>query len=239
LIAASGKVAVIDNPQDATSPKGSASNKYLTVVDDAGKIIKQKVSVSAAAWSKTGKYLAVSLTEAKAGEVLDASLKRVAYIPQGNFLNPVWVDDNTLLYASSDQLWSYSLKSQTANLIANMPLGASISELDLSAEGVYAYLQTINSNNISSIVRVGLKNQVIPSVVSQLQNILPLSLDQCYVYMVNFTAPTVLVDPALAVEPPSLCVDAARSVLQQDGINLSGVNVQLAPKETVNNEPQS
>lgn len=227
LIAANGKVAVVNAPGDGSI---NAPAPYTVVVDDSGKSFKKTVAIEGAAvWSPDGKKM-VSIKDPAAGfDILDSSLKVVASIP-GNATNGLaWIDNDNLAYGDQG-LWTYSVKSGRANLIANMPLAAGVSSVALSSNGAYLYVTTTDNDNNAAVRRVGLRGQNVPKYVYNLQNILPITTNEYTLSLVNFTHPTVIVQ-SYPGSPPTYLQDASTD-LQQRGFNLSQIGVQ--PGASVN-----
>jgi hypothetical protein len=216
-----GKLAVVDGA-DANSTE-KASTPDLTVVSSAGTITK-KIGTFLASWSPDSNYLVIS--SSSGAQVLDNSLKTVLLIPKNNINNVRWIDNQSFLFSINDQLWSYNLAGQKAQLIANMPLGATITEVSISAERNYAYL-SVQFNNGNQLKRVGLKNQTVSHIISQLQDILPLTLDQCTLSLVNFSHPTVLVQSSTGPAQRN-CDQTVRTELGADGFDLNSLQINFA-----------
>jgi hypothetical protein len=229
LVAGLDKVALVNigDVQNGNGGKGVVISPSITVVTIAGKVVKMTLTLSAAAWSQHGTYLAVAT--GAAGEVLDGSLHQIATIPQRNFKNLTWLDDNTLFYSVQDQLWSYDLLSQSSRLITNMPLGDSIQEIAISTDKAYVYLATADTNKNITVRRVGLKDQKVPDFIYQLQDILPQEVTNpgYEMRLYNFAGkPTVTVIPNDGPHstPP---LQSAMQTLQGEGFDLSKLQFEL------------
>jgi len=203
----------------------SGSPASLVTIDGSGKQLDAQQSTFINAWSSWSlhdKYIVVS--GASTGEILNASLKQVATIPQGNFTNPVWLNDNTLFYSINDQLWSYSVQTQRSQIIANMPNGEQIQELTVSTDGAYIYLVTSDSDGDQAIRRVGLQGQQVSNIVYQLQDFLliPPVPGAGYSFgLINFSGEPAIQVLVYAGSNSATSLQAAQQVLQQDGFNLS------------------
>jgi outer membrane protein assembly factor BamB len=145
LVAANGRVAVIDSQE--VKNKGKQKETILILIDESGSVKVNNEEAYVAAWSPSGKYLAISSDTGS--KILDGSLRKVATVPAGNINSPVWLDDGTLLYGTADKLWMYKLNSMKAEVLAAMPEGGNISELTVSANKSYVYLTASNSRNDS------------------------------------------------------------------------------------------
>ena len=223
-LAASSKGVAVISSQLAESSKNYKT--FVTFIGDAGNIIQKNIiAYDNSSWSPSGQYL-VSAGNLEYG-IFNSSLERVADIPNQAISNPVWLDNYRLIYSVKDQLWQYDIGTSAAKLIANMPLGGDISQIAISDGGEYVYLSVAGINGASgSIKRVGLKGQSVPSIVYQLQDILPKNLEDCTISLVNFTAPAVLVSSS-SPDLSQLCIKAASDELSQDGFNLN--QLQLIP----------
>lgn len=219
LAAQNGSLAVVEELEG----NSGQDNSRITIIAGGEVSVKQTGSF-VAAWSQNGRYLAISGRDG--GEVIDVKAKHVAALPHPNLSSPVWLDENTLVYAVSDQLWSYNIQTQQGRLVANMPLGAPISGAALTADKSYLYLsvRSITDGSRTKIKRVGLKGQAVDKAVYQLQDMTPQSVDLCFLDLVNFTKPTVTVSPGTPA-----CLQAAQTKLQQSGFNLSALNINPAP----------
>lgn len=215
LIAGAGGVTVIaDSDQEDST---NSTQPTITNVSKLGKTISRKGGTLIASWSPSGKYLVIS--GSSGAEILSDTLQRVAIIPQNNIGTARWLSDSTLFYAINDELWSYSSDTQKSQLVSNMPLGATISEISISSNKAYVYLVT-HSQSSYQLKRVGLNGQVVSKLVYQLQDIMPLTIDQCKLSLINFTSPTILVDSSVG-SAQKLCNQPVKNELQKDGFDLS------------------
>jgi len=224
LAAANGKVAVI---KAATDGGKNVTAPYVVVVNDSGKSHEKGVELdNSAVWSPNGSYLA------SVGEdglmVFNSSLGTVATIANGTDNGLAWLDNTTLAYGGGG-LSTFNLTTGRASLLANMPLDEGVSAITLSDNGAYLYLNAVDSNGNLQIKRVGLRGQNIPQTVYNLQDILPDNLSDFSLSLVNFAGlPTVLVQPYPDASSQNLQQEAA-TTLQQDGFNLSQLNLEIAP----------
>jgi len=219
LAAQNGSLAVVEELEG----NSGQDNSRIAIV--AGGAVSVKPTGSfVAAWSPSGRYLAISGRDG--GEVIDAKAKRVAALPHPNLSSPAWLDESTVVYAVSDQLWSYDIQTQQGRLLANMPLGGAISGMALTADKSYLYLtvRSITDGSRTEIKRVGLKGQTIDKTVYRLQDVTPQNVGLCFLDLVNFTKPTVTVSPGTPA-----CMQTAQTKLQQSGFNLSALNLASAP----------
>jgi hypothetical protein len=126
-----------------------------------------------------------------------------------------------MFYSVNDQLWQYDLLKQRAQLIANMPLGGVISGGAITPDQNYIYLSVGGGSSANlSIRRVGLKGQAVPKFVYQLQSIIPRSIGQCSLNLVNFSHTSVTFTPASPA-----CQQAAAAELRQDGFDVGQLSL--------------
>jgi hypothetical protein len=225
IVAGLNKVAVADEVIQSTS----TVDPLLAVISTSGKTIKKGESAGKLFWSPGGKYL-IS-TDEDSAKIYNDSLNLVGTIASKTFVEQVaWVNDNMLFYTSNDQVWSYDITSNKAQLTANMPLADSITELTINPDKSYIYLVTHNNSGDNyAIRRVGLQNQQVQNFLYQLQDILPRTLNNSTLSLVNFgQPPTVVVTPFPDSDASSQAIlQEGQTELQQDGFDLSKLRIQL------------
>jgi hypothetical protein len=204
--------------------EGNGQDNSRISIISGGQVSVKKTGSFVAAWSPGGDYLVISGQEG--GEVIDVKSKHVATLPHPNLSSPIWLDDNSLVYGVSDQLWSYDIQTQQGRLIANMPLGATISGVSLTPDKSFLYLtaRSITDGSRAQIKRVGLKGQSVDKTVYLLQNIMPQNVNSCFLDLINFTKPTVTVLPGTPA-----CLQTAQTKLQQSGFNPGTLTIVTAP----------
>jgi hypothetical protein len=217
LIAGPNNVALLNTGYSGGTPS-------LTALNALGKQTAVSLSSFANAWSNWSqhdKYLAVS--SGPSGEIFDASLHKVAVIPQANFSSAVWLDDNTLFYGINDQLWAYDMRAGSSRLVASMPFGEQIREITVSADGSYVYLTSSDANSNITIRRVPLDGQKVPAIVYQLQDILPLSNSSggYALGLFNFSGTPAVDVVASDGSNQQTVLQAAMQQLQSSGFDLS------------------
>ncbi len=232
LAAGVNKVVVAD---EVVGQSVNTPSPVLAVVDTSGSVIKKNEAgeIVKLALSPSGQYL-VSVNKSYVS-VYDSSLNQIAIVPNSSSVGYItWLDNNKFLYTSGNELWSYDLNNQSAELQANMPFFASsITGLSLSGDRSYVYL-TANGpsfDNKYALLRVGLNEQQFPDYINKLQGILPMTLNDCSLSLVNFTQPpTILVT---SFPNSNLSAQAylqeAQNELNQDGFDLSKLQFKLVP----------
>ena len=229
LAAGINKVALAD---ETGGQNTGASKPLLAVVDLSGKVTKSygEGKIRKLAWSPNGHYL-ITVNESYA-DVYDSKLHRVVQLPSSSSVGQVaWLDNNKVLYASNDELWSYDLSNQKAALVANMPLANYITSLTTSSDKSYVYVTTYDFKSSYAIRRIGLRGQQVSPVVYQLQDILPLVLSDCSLGLVNFAQPaTVLVKSFPDSDLSSQAyLQEAQDRLSQNGFDVSKLQLKVVP----------
>jgi hypothetical protein len=229
--AASGKFAAAYSVGNAAV--NDNDNVVLAVVNSSGKVKKTKVTedVNSLSWSPNQNYLA-SINESSVN-VYNSTLKHIALIPttfQPGFLS--WINSNELVYASSTQVWMYNIQTQKDTILANAPLDEAITYLTVNDEKSYIYLSMAGtpSYNNPEIMRIGLQGQSTSSLADQLQNILPITLSDSTIGLINFTKPSILITPnAYSTSSTASYIQEAQSQLQQDGYDISSLSFNVGP----------
>ncbi len=227
LVSAPRAVALISSLGNGPQTSSSMAAQ-LTVLDGNNKPTAKEMDVYAASWSPSSKYLAV--TTDSSSQILDASLNSVAVIPNNNINNPLWFDDNTLLYSVNDQLWRYSVSSTKSSVIATTQKNHAITALLLDSSKSYVYMSvqsTGASNRNLSIYRFGLQGQMVPDLIFKLGKLLPWVSGLCSSSIINFTSPSILVQSFITPSTAS-CLENTQTTLQEDGFNISTLGFQLS-----------
>jgi hypothetical protein len=202
LAAGVNQVAVADSKYGKNA--SDISKPLLATINASGKKNKENVEAERLAWSPNGQYLA-GVNEVNP-TIYDATLHTMAVVPAKSVVGQIaWLNNTTLLYTVNDQLWTYNLPQQKAQLLANMPLSNSITGLYLSDDGSYIYVTSFDPNTSSyAIKRIGLKGQKVPDYIYNLQDILPISSGSYTLGLINFSGtPRILVRVAPSINPDS------------------------------------
>ena len=216
LAASSNKVAV--------GYPGQKNSLNIVVLSSSGRLIAgSTTNASGFRWSLDGNMLVVA-GESYA-EILGSNLNQIAIIPSYNVVDPVWLNNNTVVYASGGQVWSYDTQTMRANVIANTG-NHNVNGIVADTDGAYLYLSIIgakNNNSATTVMRVGLKGQVVSQTAVELAQYLPWVSGFCLVGYTNFSAPTLLVQ-SYVTPAPTTC-SSAYAFLNQFGINTSTLGV--------------
>lgn len=217
LAASNDHVAVADEANGSTS-----SNPMLAVVDTKGNVIKKHLDAGILSWSPDGRYLASAGKSSVT--VYDQSLNRVALVSSDYVGQITWLGNDTLIYASSDELWQYDVSTQRADLLGVMPLNNTVTSIAVDKEKSYVYITTGGQDtNDSNISRVGLNGQTPQSNVTELQNVLPLDFEACTVSLVDFAVPPmVVIDQAPGLGTIN-CLQQTYSEFSIAGISTGGL----------------
>ncbi|MGH7192735.1 MAG: hypothetical protein ACREJM_04275 [Candidatus Saccharimonadales bacterium] len=231
LAAGGGQVAVADDRYGANA--SNISESLLATINASGKTHKKSVEADRLAWSPDGKYLA-AVNDANP-TIYDAALHVITVIPTKSTVGQLtWLNGTTLLYSLNDQLWTYDLSQQKAQLLANMPLAASVTGLFPSHDGAYIYLTTLDATSSSyAIKRIGLKGQKVPDSIYRLQDILPLGFGAYSLNFINFSGPpTIIVRVAPGTTSGPAALQAARQKLQSLGFDVSKLRFEVVQIQT-------
>jgi len=225
-----GAVAVQESPGEAAN-----ASPYVTILDTSGHMRAQKsFDVDTATGSPDGKYLA--LGSSSGGQLVDGLLNTITRLPTTKINAFSWSGD-TLYYSSNEQLWSYSVSSQTANLIANARPGDILYSLTTSTDNAYVYM-VVSGSNDSQPYRVGLHGQKATDYVYQLPVILPNNSAYCPLDYINFTQPTILAYDVVDPDPAQACADSVNTTFTPYNIAPSSLQIHYLT-ELVQNFPQS
>jgi hypothetical protein len=223
LAASANKLAVADETEEQN---GGISKPLLSIVNTlTSKVIKQHINVGSLSWSPNGSYL-VSVDESGAS-VYDSSLNLINTIPTSSVVEGVgWLNNSQFYYGSTSSVWSYDISSRKSVLLANLPVDSYVTGLTLDSDKSYIYITTTDSSDsIYTISRIGLDNQPVSQTVSQLQNILPLTLTDCSLELINFgVSPTILLQEFGSGNLNTQgYINEADTGLSQDGFNLNNL----------------
>lgn len=226
-MAASNNELVIDINPDTNGNHTTASSS-IVVVPVTGSPVSANIGSYFAVPSPDGKFIAVS--GSRGGAILNNSLSQVAIIATPNLENPVWLNNTTLFYTDTSTLWTYSLPTQQAELKASAPLGGTITELSLSDNGDYLYLGATHIDGQPMIDRIGLNNQPVPQLLTQLSDIMPYAGNDYFMSLTNFSAPPLIV---VSAQPPltntnQQYVQEAQDQLSKDGVDISKLSFTFA-----------
>lgn len=226
LAAFNGGVAVIASPV-ADSPSAKV---FVSIVNSSGKALTKSLSMAGSTvWSPDGKYL-TGLAGSNY-ELFDQSLKVAAVVPNGYVSDPAWLSNTSMMFVSGSQVWQYDVSAQRSDLIANVPSINSISQIAVNEDLSAAYLSVTNINNSLSVVKINLKGPDASAIFSQLQDILPLNLDNYSIDMVNYGQPVIVVQPFPGTDPQD-DLQAAKNTLQSYGFDISQLQFKLMPAGT-------
>lgn len=230
LVAGTSGLAVSDSKYGKNATH--ISKPLLTTINVNGKNPKKNVEAERMAWSPNGQYLAVG-NQANP-TIYNNNLRQVAVIPTNFVVGQFeWLNNTTLLYTSSSELWTYDLTTQKIQLLVNMATSDSITGLYLSQDRSYVYLTTFDSGSGSyEIKRVGLNHQKVPDYIYRLQDILPDRVGNYVTLMVNFYG-----QPKMIVSiPPGTSaqndLNAVIGDLQSRGFSPNELRFQTMPVES-------
>lgn len=212
LIPGKGNLAVIE-----IGKRESANS--LAVVDSSGKVTEKDIDVSQAAWSPDGKYLAVALNGNYI--IMTPKLSQVKVFSAQQSSAVVWLDDDTILYNSSNKLWKYSMSKDQSEQLTSLSAGNNITGIFLSSDKKYVYLATssADTDGDGQLLRLGLANQSFDKSFKALAAFLPEDVGSCSLNYINFIKPALTISYPKFETDGSLCVSAAKSELKTYGLN--------------------
>ena len=205
----------IENFEEGVNPQAETK-----LINSSGEVKKVGQTADDVAVSPGGNYF--SLNTGESIVIMSQSLKKVGVLPSVESGRMEWLDDKTLLFSKESELWSYNTQAQKSSLIANMPLAPLILELQVDETRQYVYVVVGAEDNTGvQIKRVGLKSQKIAESLIQLQDILPLTVDDCEIDLVNFSHLIITATPIFTHES---CVSKAQGALGSRSIDLSSID---------------
>ena len=192
-IMAAGNDAVAATETAASGAKDQDSGNIVTVTPS-GVVSKRTGGAYGAAWSSTGKYLGITSDEQTI--ITDPSLKQVTSFPVANVTAPAWLNDTTLFYGITSNLWEYNIVTGKAILLSTVHSGDYISGIFPSLSGDFVYLAMQNNGSASSndpfyLDRVGLNGQQASNTAVALSGLLPSQAASCTAGYLNFEQTTV------------------------------------------------
>ncbi|HEY5268576.1 MAG TPA: hypothetical protein VII94_05665, partial [Candidatus Saccharimonadales bacterium] len=217
----SGLALNVGNSSDNAASSGENNNGILQLITPQGKTYSNDIEVDDAAWSPNGLDLVV--TNDTSTTVYNNHLQALYKLPLGNVNSIVWLNNSTILYGVTSDLWSYNINTQTANELANVADLGYVSGIYPSQDGSYIYMSIQNSlTNSIYLTRLGLNNQPVSALMQQLQVFLPNIYEGCSIGYLDFTSPTIVIQGSGSIYEN--CVNVAKSYLQIYTINTSSLN---------------
>lgn len=209
-----------------TDPKKERAEGELVVIDRSGKITSIEGEAYDAAWSPSGDRLLINGDERTA--VLDKNLKEITRLPAGNVGAPIWLNDTQILYGLTNNLWRFDSDTGQADAIANMRT-ETVAQQFLDQDSSYIYITTQDSKTGRRLrlSRLGLKGQPAATIPTQLGVLLPNTLGNCSLALVNFTKPTVAVSGPIGQN--AACLQKAQAYLTTYKVNQSGLGFNYTP----------
>jgi hypothetical protein len=142
-----------------------------------------------AAWSPSGDKL---VTSGDTSEIFDNKLNKIGTLPQGNFMSPAWLDDNTLVYGVSNSVIRYNLNTGASSTMMTFDdVVGRPSQIVPSVENDYLYTTIQKGGDRPTITyrldRLPLKNQTPVDVpVGKFALLIPNTVSGCELNFMNF-----------------------------------------------------
>lgn len=204
----------------------NTSTPYVEIVTNEGKTAaKKSITANDGVWSPDGSSLLLINNDALSA-VYDAHLGHQTLLPTKGISTAAWVDDNTIVYASGSTVWSYNAASQTAVAVGQISSGT-VTTIAVDDAHSFAYLATSGGNG-GTISRVSLRGEAPSSLSTQLASFLPDTVDACTIDYINFTQPTILLQPYSQVVQNE-CQQEANKRLQDYNIDISKLGFEFGP----------
>lgn len=195
--------------------------------------------------------------------IYNQSLKKPVSLPQPDRVSSIaWKDDETLIFTSSNTIWSYSTKDSVARALAFDDQGRNIVSLAISENGKDIVFSSVGLTTSGTIKRVKLdgnhlgensgepSNQPIgndsaPSASStekdQLSLVLPhyVTLAMCRADYMNFNKPTIVINKLNEKDQASMqanldwCISEVKAYLDNQKVDYSGVEFKTVYTDSI------
>lgn len=186
IISLSNDALLLSQKSDQSAREGS-----LIILHKNGEKYQIEGGAYEAAWSPNGDKL---VTSGDTSKIFDAKFKEVAKLPSGNFLSPVWLNENTILYGVDNKVMRYDIDTGSASTLLSFDqVTGTPSQIVVSQEKDYVYVAIQKGGDRSGIAfrleRIPLNNkQPTSDVPAQKLNLLiPNTVRGCDINYVNFT----------------------------------------------------
>ncbi len=179
-----------------------------------------------AAWSPSGKKL---VTSGDTSELFDDKFNKIGVLPSGNFMSPVWLDDNTLLYGVNNRVMRFDLSTgEASTYISFDPVTGSPSQIKPSVDGDYVYVSIQKGGNRPELSfrldRIPLQGQNPPTVpIHEFNLLIPNTIGGCDLNYINFAHFSIITNP---VSPSTNCIPAVKEYITSYKVPLAGVSFQ-------------
>lgn len=207
-------------------PQNNSREGNMVILHTDGNKYQIKGGTYEAAWSPSGKKL---VTSGDVSEIFDDKFQKIGILPSGNFISPLWLDENTLLYGMQNSVVRYDIQNGTATpLITFDDTTGKPSQIKLSNDRDYLYVAIQKAGNRSSLAfkldRIPLQNQQPSNLpVQKFSLLIPNTVGGCDLNYMNFIRFSVITK---SVKPSTNCVPAVKSYFASYSIGTTDLSFQ-------------
>lgn len=223
IISASNDALLLSQKNDQSAREGS-----LIILHANGEKYQIEGGAYEAAWSPSGDKL---VTSGDTSKIFDAKFKEVAKLPSGNFLSPVWLNDNTIFYAVNNKVMRYDIDTGKASTLLSFDsVTGTPSQIVVSKEKDYVYVAIQKGGDRSGISfrleRISLNNKQPASTApaQELNLLIPNTVKGCSLNYMNFARFSILLKYQSGITAD--CTPAVRSYLTSYDIPLQDITFQ-------------
>ncbi|MBC7764538.1 hypothetical protein H7Y29_02395 [Microbacteriaceae bacterium] len=168
-----------------------------------------------ASWTADDKKLA--LTTGISLEILDANLSTKTTVPDRAAAHPVWLNNDTLIYTSENNVWSYNTSTNTSSVVATTPKYVSVQSLKKSDDAETLYF-TGSADNLLTLYRIQKQGNSLSDTQKIGESNMQTLSKLCHVRYVNFTKIQLVLQTAESTRAE--CTNDAKNYLSTIGVPL-------------------
>jgi hypothetical protein len=169
-----------------------------------------------ASWSPDAKNLA--LTTGKSLEILDENLAMRATIPDYTAAHPVWLNSDTLVYTSKNNVWSYTLSTNTASVIATTPQYVDVQSLRKADDSDELYFSG-SADGAPTLYRIRHQGNDLSDIQKLSESNMQTLSRVCHTHYINFTKAQLVLSTAESTRAE--CTDETKSYLSSIDTSIS------------------
>lgn len=225
------EVAIVSTSNDALllsqKPPQSTREGALAILHTNGDLYKIGGEAYEAAWSPSGKKL---VTSGDTSKIFDGKFNVIGTLPSGNFLSPVWLDEDTIIFGVANKVMRYELSSGKATTLLSFdPVAGTPSHISVNEEGDAIYVAVQKGGDRPNLVfrleKISLKGGATTKVpVDKLNLLIPNTIRGCNLNYMNFTRFSIIID---YVSSPKNCVPAIKDYITSYKIPLADIGFQV------------
>jgi hypothetical protein len=177
------------------------------------KCIQDPSYTYSATWSADGKKLA--FTTGTSLQILDKNLAVISTVPDYAATHPVWLSDDTLVYTSKNNVWSYNTSTNTSSVIATTPAYVSVQSLRKSDDSDTLYFSG-SADNLLTLYRIEKAGNSLSDVQKLAESNMQILSRVCHIRYVNFSKVQLVLQTAESTRAE--CTDDAKNYLSAIGV---------------------